>query len=73
MKLNLDSHTLDLPCGGCGKKHSKTLAWLKANKQITCDCGATTTVDVSKFEQGLATAQKSLDGLQATLGKLGKR
>lgn len=73
MKLNLDSHTIDLPCSGCGQKHKKTLGWLKAHQQFTCGCGASITVDLTQLEQGLARANKSLDGLKAAFGKLGKR
>ena len=73
MKLNADSHTITLPCPGCGKKHTQTVRWLKAHKQITCACGASIAVDLTKFDQGIATAQKSVDSLEATLRKLGKR
>lgn len=73
MKLIADSHAITLPCPGCGQKHSKTVGWLKAHKHISCVCGARIDVDLTKFDQGIATAQKGLDDFEATLRKLGKR
>ena len=57
----------------CTEQHTQTVGWLKAHRQITCTCGASFNVDLKKFDQGIATAQKSLDDLEATLRKLGKR
>ncbi|WP_287880461.1 hypothetical protein [Acidovorax sp.] len=73
MKLNLDSHTVDIPCPGCGKKVAKTIGWLKTHPKFDCACGQPIAVDLSQFKQGLAGAQKSMDSIDAALRKIGKR
>ena len=69
MNLNLDSHTIELPCSACGQKLQKTIGWLKAHRQFDCTCGKPITVDLTQFEQTERTLQKSLDGLSAAFGK----
>lgn len=72
MKLNLDAHIVEIPCSACGKKIKETLGRLQSNPTLTCTCGATTKVDSTGFNQGLADINKSLDGFGKSLGKLGK-
>lgn len=72
-KLNLDQATVSVPCGQCGQKLTQTIGWLKAQRQFTCTCGAINNVDLTKFDQGVASAQKSLDALGDTLRNFGKR
>ena len=73
MKLNLDSLRIEMPCKACGSKHATTVGEMKREKQFTCHCGTVTHVDPSEFERGVAEAQKSLDDLKKTLGRLGKK
>ena len=55
-----ENANLDLPCPGCGTKHQRTVAWLKAHTEIPCDCGATITVDSSKLHDGMKGVEKAL-------------
>lgn len=73
MKLNLDSHSVDIACPSCGKKQAHTIGRLKAHPDVSCPCGATIKVNLEKFDKGIAEAQKSIDDFQATLRKLSKR
>jgi DNA-directed RNA polymerase subunit RPC12/RpoP len=44
MMLRFDQEYIEVACGKCGRKYSKTLAWLDANDDLACACGAKTTV-----------------------------
>lgn len=56
----LDSAAIDVPCPQCGKKHKKTVGWLKTNKRIACGCGGNVTVDPSRFRREIAKAERDL-------------
>ena len=72
-KLDFDSRRIDIPCGGCGTQFTQTIGWLKHHGAFTCACGARNVVDSTKFDQGVASAQKALDDLRAKVRRLGKR
>ncbi|MDB5429593.1 MAG: hypothetical protein JWP35_709 [Caulobacter sp.] len=55
-----ENATLDLPCPGCGKKHPRTVAWLKAHTEIACDCGAKIELDSANLHRGMAEAERKL-------------
>lgn len=70
MSINFDSHRLDIPCSGCGKKFSETIGRLKQNPKITCTgCGAVTAVDADQFRKVEQSIKKALDGFGKSLGK----
>lgn len=73
MELNVDSHTVDIPCPACGQKTQETIGGLKAQPHFTCVCGQAISVDLSKVEQAVFGAQKLLDDFSAGLGKIAKR
>jgi predicted RNA-binding Zn-ribbon protein involved in translation (DUF1610 family) len=74
MELNADSHTVSLPCPQCGEKFTQAIGWFKAHGHYTCGgCGASVTVDTTKFTEGIAEAQRALDDFRASIRKLGKR
>lgn len=72
-KLDFDSRRIDIPCGGCGTQFTQTIGWLKHHGAFTCECGARKVVESTKFDQGVASAQKALDDLRAKVRRLGKR
>lgn len=69
----LDDQTIDFPCPKCGHKHRKTVAWLKANRHLTCSrCAANIAIDNSNFVSGIQKVDKAMDDLRRTLRSLGK-
>lgn len=62
----LDSETIEIPCEGCGKEHSKTIGWIKTHSEISCSCGATIKIDKSEFVRGISGVERALDGLMNT-------
>jgi hypothetical protein len=70
--LNANAHRVNIPCQACTKKFSVTIGQLRTKPQLTCTCGATTTVNLSKFDQGMAGAEKAIKDFQDSLRKLGK-
>ncbi len=71
--MNIDSHTVSIPCPGCGEKIEETLGRLKDDAHLVCtSCGQKVFVDAEKFRAGIAAAEKAMDEFRRTLGKLGK-
>ena len=68
----LDNQVIDFPCPKCGRKHPKTVGWLKANRQLVCSCGANITIDNSDFVAGVAGVDKAMDDLKRQLKNFGK-
>lgn len=74
MKLDLDSHRIDLKCPGCGHKLSETIGRLKRNPTLTCSgCGQEIAVKADELKRGIDSVQRSLDQLTRSLGSIGKR
>lgn len=73
MELNFDSLPINVTCAVCGQKSSHTFGRLKANHDVTCGCGAVTSVDLTGLQQGQVTADKLVDEFRAFLGQLNKR
>jgi hypothetical protein len=42
---DLDGANVEIACRNCGYKQGKTVAWVRANRKILCQCGATTDFD----------------------------
>ncbi|ERI34771.2 hypothetical protein N879_04375 [Alcaligenes sp. EGD-AK7] len=72
MKLNIDSHAVEVPCQACGKKLSQTIGRLKQDPDIKCSCGVTTKIDAPGLRNGIAKAEKSLSDFQRNLSKMFK-
>ena len=71
MKLNLDSQAITLTCPACQKKFSETIGRLKRNPTIPCPgCREPITIKADQLRRALDSAQKSLDKLAASFGKL---
>ncbi|CDM59914.1 hypothetical protein LPU83_pLPU83a_0073 (plasmid) [Rhizobium favelukesii] len=65
---------INIPCPGCGQKTKKSVAWLKANKQFTCDgCSNAVTVDAEKLFAGIKKADKTLADFRKKLARREKR
>lgn len=46
------------PCAECGEQVNKTVAWLKANHNYTCEaCGKTSTINAANRERYLANTK----------------
>lgn len=58
-----DDERFDIPCSDCGKKHSKTIAWLKSHKEIACPCGTTIVVDSREVHDAIRRIEQSLKGM----------
>ncbi len=56
-----DHQTISIPCPKCGKKHEKTIGWIKTNDKIACTCGVTIKLKRDDLVQGVDQAQKALD------------
>lgn len=73
MKVNLDDHTLDIPCPGCGEKSEQTFGGLKDNPDFTCtQCGAVIHIKPDELRAITEGVQKKVDELARMLSKLGK-
>ncbi|CAE6811108.1 hypothetical protein R69746_05623 [Paraburkholderia aspalathi] len=70
MTFSLDSHSVDIPCSGCGKKFTETIRRLKQNPKITCRfCGAVNAVDANQLRSVEQSIKKALDSLGKGFGK----
>jgi len=57
-----DTQSIDIPCK-CGKKHKRTIGWIKTNSHIKCDCGTDITLDKSEFVRKLNEVDRALDSI----------
>lgn len=65
---------IGITCPECGKKTKKSVAWIKANDNLTCSgCGSTVTVQNEKLLSGLKEAEQTVANFRKSLGKFGKR
>jgi hypothetical protein len=65
---------LAVPCAACGKKHRKTLGWLRTHKQLACSCGGIIDIEAEKLLRSLGQADKTLAEFRRKLqGRLKKR
>lgn len=56
-----DNQSIEIPCGNCGRKVKKTVAWLKRNKKLVCaGCGIETTLETKKFLAGIKQVSDKL-------------
>lgn len=69
----LDSHEIELPCGGCGRKTKKAIGWINSHQQFTCPCGAVTRLNTDKFKPGIAKANAAFKKLEDTIKSIGRR
>ena len=60
-----DNERFEIECQKCGAIYSKTIRWVKANKQLRCKCGAVTIVDSRKL-------QKKIKEIENILKRFGK-
>jgi ribosomal protein S27AE len=70
MTFSMDNHSLDIPCGKCGKKFKETIGRLKRNPKLTCgSCGAVTNVETDELRRVEQSIKKALDGIGKGFGK----
>lgn len=67
-----DDREIELTCEDCGVKTKKSIDWINAHDELTCECGTLIPVDASKFHKELAKTESQLDGFQGLMEKLGK-
>ncbi len=72
MKLDIDSHTVGIPCPNCGEKVEETIGRLKTDPNLTCGCGAVIQVDAKDLRSGIDQIERSLNELRRTFRNLGK-
>lgn len=59
----LDKKVIDLPCPNCGRKHPKEIGWIKANRELACDCGGRIRLDADKFVREIREVEEALKRL----------
>lgn len=73
MKGVFDDGVLDFVCGQCGKKHPKTVAWLKTNSKFTCDCGTTTVIEATQARDTFRTVDQAMERIDQAMRDFGKK
>ena len=58
-----DKQSIDIPCANCGRKTSKTIGWLKTNRQMTCRCGTVLNLDTSDLRAKIKQLERQLGKL----------
>jgi hypothetical protein len=56
----LESQTIDIQCGTCGRKVNVTVGWANGHRQLTCACGAVTMFKTDRFRRGMARTNAEL-------------
>ena len=73
MKLNLDSHAIELTCPSCRGKFTHTLGQLKNKTKIACPrCHVDIALDQGDFRREIAKVEQSLAQLGKTASRIGK-
>ena len=68
MNLDLNDHTLEIPCSACGEKIPEKIGRLKDSPTLTCTrCGAHINVDATELKRGIESIEKSIDDLRKKL------
>jgi|CXWL01.1.fsa_nt_gi ribosomal protein S27E len=63
-----DAAEIGVPCPGCSGTTPKTIAWIKAHTEFTCDhCGAIVSLDKVGLEKGLGQADADLERLKKSI------
>jgi transcription initiation factor IIE alpha subunit len=69
-----EKQTLGLPCPKCGHKTEKTVAWIKAHDDFTCEgCNSVVRMEKEKLLSGIKQAEDSIAKLRKKLSRIGKR
>lgn len=66
---DLDSLTLTLPCGKCGKEFEKSIGWLKVHDEFTCDCGGVLRIERQQLLDALKAREDVIDRIRRSLRK----
>jgi hypothetical protein len=61
--IMFEKEIIEITCENCGAKTSKTISWLKSNKQLTCRCGTIINIDSSDLHKKIAVVEKRLKNL----------
>jgi len=59
-----ESATIDIPCPKCQHKTTKSIGWLKANSQFTCECGVVVVLQHEELLEGLAEIDARIEALK---------
>lgn len=65
----LDNAEIKIPCENCGHKTTKTIGWIKSNKEFKCSCGTHITITTDQFKREIVKVEKAYSDLQRTLRK----
>ncbi len=49
-----DEAKIPITCTKCGKKHQKTMGWLRDHSQFACACGVTIKIDNAEYKSKMA-------------------
>jgi transcription elongation factor Elf1 len=67
MAALFDGASLPVPCPHCGKKHKKTVRWLRTHKLLACSCGESFDIDAKQLLRAVEQANQSADQLRRKL------
>lgn len=62
-----------IPCPKCGQKHKKSVRWIRANKELSCPCGAVVALEADELLEGIEQADEAIDKFGADIKAIGKR
>jgi len=69
-----EKQTLGLPCPKCGHKTEKTVAWIKAHDDFTCDgCSSVVRMEKEELFAGIKKVEDQMAKLRKSFKRLGKR
>lgn len=67
-----DEVEIDIPCENCGHETKKSIAWIKQNSHLICDCGTQINISKDQFIEGINEAESMINDLENSLKKLGQ-
>jgi hypothetical protein len=67
-----DNQTISIPCPECGHKTRKSIRWIRAHDEFTCQCGVVIRLERDKLLAGLEKAEGAIANLKRRLRNFGK-
>ncbi len=68
----LDAGVIPIPCGHCGRKHRKSIGWLRTHTKIRCVCGTLINVKADQLKSEMKKVDRAFDQLKQTLKNFGR-
>ena len=60
-----ENQDIEIPCKKCGRKHKKTIGWIKSHNggKIHCSCGTDLVIESRQFTREIDDMEKRLKNL----------